>query len=170
MFLQGAQHAYELGTRPCGCPSIRCSRPWNCSPSDTKVGRFPSSCGSSKSTASRGLWTSASRPASRKPGFSALPLFDALRKAGITYESDRALGNPEEIRTLWKNGDLREGKVRYRRLLRNGRRPRVELLLALSRHDRVCILCYEGDHELCHRTVIAEEAARLEPALVIRHL
>lgn len=110
------------------------------------------------------------RPASRKPGFSALPLFDALRKAGITYESDRALGNPEEIRTLWKNGNLREGKVRYRKLLRNGRRPRIELLLALSRHDRVCILCYEGDPDLCHRSVIAEEAARLDPALVIRHL
>jgi uncharacterized protein (DUF488 family) len=110
------------------------------------------------------------RPASRKRGFSALPLFDALRKAGITYESDRALGNPEEIRTLWKNGSLREGKVRYRNLLRNGRRPRVELLLALSKIERVCILCYEGDADLCHRSVIAEEAARLEPDLVIQHL
>ena len=110
------------------------------------------------------------RPTSRKPGFSALPLFDALRKAGITYESDRGLGNPIEIRQLWKSGNLPEGRIKYRRLLRNGRRPRVELLLALSRVDRVCILCYEGDHELCHRTVIAEEATRLEPSLVIRHL
>lgn len=110
------------------------------------------------------------RPASRKPGFSALPLFDALRKARITYESDRALGNPGPIRALWKNGSLPEGRVQYRELLRNGRRPRVEVLLAVCRNERVCILCYEGDPELCHRTVIAEEAARLEPNLVIRHL
>lgn len=59
------------------------------------------------------------RPASRKHGFSALPLFDALRKAGISYESDRALGNPPEIRALWKNGNLTEGKARYRKLLRS---------------------------------------------------
>ena len=110
------------------------------------------------------------RPASRKRGFSALPLFDALRKAGITYESDRALGNPEEIRALWKNGSLPEGKVRYRKLLRNGRRPRVELLLAVARIERVCILCFEGDPDECHRALIAEEAARVEPELVIHHL
>lgn len=110
------------------------------------------------------------RPASRKPGFSALPLFEALRKAGITYESDRALGNPDEIRELWKNGSLTEGKVRYRKLLRNGRRTRVEVLLALASVDRVCILCFEGDPALCHRTIIAEEAARLEPGLTIHQL
>ena len=110
------------------------------------------------------------RPASRKRGFSAMPLFDALRKAGITYESDRTLGNPIEIRDLWKNGSLAEGKTRYRRMIRNGRRPRVELLLALARVERVCILCFEGDPEVCHRGVIVEEAARLEPGLVIHHL
>jgi uncharacterized protein (DUF488 family) len=110
------------------------------------------------------------RPASRKPGFSALPLFDALRRAGITYESDRSLGNPVEIRQLWKNGSLSEGKTRYRRLIRNGRRPRVELLLSISKVERVCILCYEGNPDLCHRAVIAEEAARLEPDLVVTHL
>jgi uncharacterized protein (DUF488 family) len=109
------------------------------------------------------------RPASRKRGFSALPLFDALRKEGITYEPDRALGNPVEIRELWKNGRLPEGKRRYRRMLRNGRRLRVELLLAHARVERVCILCYEGDPDVCHRGVIAEEAARLAPHLVIHH-
>jgi len=110
------------------------------------------------------------RPASRKPGFSAMPLFDALRREGITYESDRALGNPVAIRDLWKNGSLAEGKSRYRRMLRNGRRARVELLLAHARVERVCILCYEDDPDECHRGVIAEEAARLAPDLVVQHL
>jgi uncharacterized protein (DUF488 family) len=110
------------------------------------------------------------RPVSRKRGFSALPLFDALRKVGIAYESDRTLGNPVEIRSLWKDGDLREGRTRYRRLIRNGRRGRVELLLAVARFDRVCILCFESDPEACHRSVITEEAARLEPDLLVHHL
>jgi uncharacterized protein (DUF488 family) len=110
------------------------------------------------------------RPASRKPGFSALPLFEALRKVGITYESDRELGNPDEIRELWKNGSLVEGKARYRKLLRNGRRTRVEVLLTLAGVDRVCILCFENDPDTCHRTIIAEEAARLEPDLRIYQL
>jgi restriction system protein len=38
------------------------------------------------------------RPQSHKAGSSPLPMFDALRKAGITYESQRALGTPESIR------------------------------------------------------------------------
>jgi len=47
------------------------------------------------------------RPASRKRGSSALALFEELRRSGITYESDRLLGNPDEIRELWKNGESR---------------------------------------------------------------
>jgi uncharacterized protein (DUF488 family) len=110
------------------------------------------------------------RPASRKRGFSALALFESLRRSGITYESDRLLGNPDEIRELWKNGSLGEGKRQYRKLIRNGRRTRVEVLVALSAAERLCVLCYEEDPELCHRTIIAEEAARLAPDLVIRAL
>lgn len=110
------------------------------------------------------------RPQSRKKGFSALALFEALRKTGITYEGDRALGNPPEIRDLWKNGRLGEGKTKYRNKLRNGTAPRVRFLVDLARIDRVCILCFEEDSDLCHRSVIAEEAARLEPSLTIRHL
>jgi uncharacterized protein (DUF488 family) len=110
------------------------------------------------------------RPASRKPGLSPLPLFDALRKAGITYESDRSLGTPEEIRKVWKAGRLAEGKRRYRKLLLAERRPRLELLLALAKHERVCLLCFEADPDRCHRSVIAEEAVRIEPDLAIRHL
>ena len=110
------------------------------------------------------------RPHSRKRGFSALSLFEALRKAGIVYESDRELGNPKEIRDLWKNGSLAQGRVKYRKLLRNGRAGRVRFLLDLASIDRVCILCYEEEADACHRSVIAEEAVRLEPSLTVHHL
>ena len=110
------------------------------------------------------------RPVSRKRGFSALPLSEALRKAGIGYESDRQLGNPDNIRELWKYGSLDEGRARYRKLLRNGRKARISTLLDLAKDERVCILCFEADPDLCHRTVIAEEAVRLEPDLTIHQL
>jgi uncharacterized protein (DUF488 family) len=110
------------------------------------------------------------RPQSRKKGFSARGLFDALLRAGITYESDKTLGNPVEIRDLWKNGELEQGKHLYRKMLRNGRGPRVQLLVELARYDRVCILCYEETPDACHRSIIAEEATRLEPSLTIHHL
>lgn len=110
------------------------------------------------------------RPQSRKKGFSARGLFDSLQRAGITYESDPRLGNPIEIRDLWKTGELRKGRARYRALLRNGRGSRVQFLVDLAKYDRVCILCYEGDAEACHRSVIAEEAACLEPRLKVVHL
>jgi uncharacterized protein (DUF488 family) len=110
------------------------------------------------------------RPVSRKPGFSALSLFEALRKAGITYESDRGLGTPPEMREIWKRGDLAEGKARFRKHLRKERRDGLRVLLALASVDRVCIMCYEADPEACHRSVVAQEAARLQPDLAIRDL
>ena len=110
------------------------------------------------------------RPQSRKPGFSALALFEGLRKDGIVYELDRTLGNPEAIRELWKNGRLSEGKAAYRRRVRNGTAHRIRFLIELARIDRVAILCLEGDANECHRGVIAEEAARLAPELQVRHL
>jgi uncharacterized protein (DUF488 family) len=110
------------------------------------------------------------RPQSRKPGFSATALFEGLRKAGIVYELDQSLGNPNEIRELWKDGRLAQGRAAYRRRLRNGTAHRIRFLIDLARIDRVAILCLEGDADECHRGVIAEEAARLAPDLEVRHL
>ena len=110
------------------------------------------------------------RPISRKKGFSAMALFEATRKAGITYETHQELGNPEDIRDKWKNGSISEGKKEYRALLRNGRRAHVQFLVGLTAIDRVAILCLEGDPDRCHRSIIAEEAVRLEPDLTVEHL
>lgn len=110
------------------------------------------------------------RPFSRKKGYNAQALFEALRKEGITYEWRRELGNPETIRALWKNGSLAEGKRQYRRLLRNGRRPAVEHLVELAALETVAILCLEDDHDLCHRSVIAEEAQTIAERLEVTHL
>jgi uncharacterized protein (DUF488 family) len=110
------------------------------------------------------------RPFSRRKGFSAMALFEELRKAHIAYEHGAGLGNPEAIRALWKNGHLEEGKERYRDFLRAERLRHVAAVVELASNERVCLLCFEGDSERCHRSIIAEEAAEVEPALQVRHL
>jgi uncharacterized protein (DUF488 family) len=110
------------------------------------------------------------RPVSRRRGFSAMGLFEELRKVGIAYEHGAGLGNPETIRTLWKNGQLREGRDRYRAFLRAERRQHVAAVIDLAGSERVCLLCLEGDASQCHRSIIAEEAAEAEPGLRVRHL
>jgi len=110
------------------------------------------------------------RPQSHKPGFSALALFDGLRKAGVTYDSDRALGTPDDVRALWRAGDIAGGKARYRKLVSGPRRPRLQLLLSIAQFERVCIMCFEAEPAHCHRSVIAEEAVRLQPDLGVTHL
>jgi uncharacterized protein (DUF488 family) len=110
------------------------------------------------------------RPYSRRKGFSATPLFEALRKAGIVYEPGFGLGNPEDIRAMWKNGELAAGKRRYRALLRNGRREHVEHVVALAGLGPLVLLCLEEDPAACHRSVIAEEAERLDQEVSVTHL
>lgn len=110
------------------------------------------------------------RPYSRRKGFSATPLSETLRKAGIVYEPGFGLGNPEGIRAMWKNGELVAGKKKYRALLRNGRRQRVEHVVALADLGPVALLCLEEDPEACHRSVIAEEAGKLDPRVIVTHL
>lgn len=110
------------------------------------------------------------RPYSRKKGFSATPLAEALRKAGIVYEPGFGLGNPEDIRLLWKNGQLAQGKRKYRALLRNGRRARVEHIIALAELGSVALFCLEEEPDECHRSVIASEAEKIDDRVTVTHL
>ena len=110
------------------------------------------------------------RPWSRRRGFSATPLFEALRREEIAYESGFGLGNPVEIRALWKNGQLEQGKTAYRRLLTNGRRQQVAELVKLAELAPTALLCLEEDPDRCHRKIIAETAQGMAPGLVIHHL
>ena len=110
-------------------------------------------------------------PLSRKPGFSASALRSALEGAGLRYEHWRALGNPPEIRDLFKAGNVAEGRRLFRERLRNGQSAAVDSLVELASHERVAILCLEADHRACHRDVIADEAShRSGHRLLVTHL
>lgn len=108
---------------------------------------------------------------SRKPGFSRTALRGALEGAGLRYEHWKTLGNPPEIRDVYKSGHVAEGRRLFRERLHNGQSEAVDQLVGLAAEERVVILCLEADHRECHRDVIADEAAlRTGYRLGITHL
>jgi uncharacterized protein (DUF488 family) len=107
-------------------------------------------------------------PWSRSRGFSRTALAETLRSAGIAYDHVRDLGNPPEIRELWKAGDP-EGRARYRALLEGEGSPAVDALAERATAEPTAILCVERDPALCHRAIVAEVAVARRP-MQVRHL
>lgn len=109
-------------------------------------------------------------PLSRRRGFSKTALGEALAEAGIRYEHERALGNPKPLRDLYRSGRQSEGERGYRAHIRNGSSWAVDELAESLGEQATCVLCFEADHEVCHRSVIVEELLTREPALRVKHL
>lgn len=97
-------------------------------------------------------------------------LFESLRKAGITYEHRRELGNPQEIRALFHAGRLDEGRRQFRAFLENGSSSAVDVLIGLARAEPTAILCRERDPLDCHRLVAEVAVERSDEHLRIEHL
>jgi len=111
------------------------------------------------------------QPVSRVKGFSLMALYEQLRKAGITYEHRKELGNPREIRQLFHEGQLTEGRRRFRALLANGNGGAVDVLVGLARIEPTAILCRERTAATCHRAIVADLAVeRSATKLRIEHL
>ncbi|MEZ5126787.1 MAG: DUF488 domain-containing protein [Thermoleophilia bacterium] len=110
-------------------------------------------------------------PWSRRPDFCMKRLMASLDGAGICYEHCGVLGNPPEIRELYRAGDSEAGEQWFREHLQANARPAVDDLAHVTAHEPVALLCLERDHRLCHRSVVAAfTAERSENPLVIRHL
>jgi uncharacterized protein (DUF488 family) len=104
-------------------------------------------------------------PVSRKPGMSKRKLSAALSEAGIDYVHLPALGNPKDNRELFRTGDPRS-RGRFRALLdkrvaAQARRHNVELLDG----GTVAVLCFERDHDCCHRQLVAEAVREVKPSV-----
>jgi uncharacterized protein (DUF488 family) len=109
-------------------------------------------------------------PLSRRRGFSKTALSHALGEAGISYEHERALGNPKPYRDLYKSGAVEAGRAGYTAHIRNGSAWAVDWLGETLTGRRTCVLCVEHDHTVCHRDVIVDELRRRMPDLVVEHL
>ena len=109
-------------------------------------------------------------PQSRRPGFSRRALESSLADAGIVYEHRRELGNPREIREIYRAGDVAGGRERYRAQLLGERAWALDALAGAAAERPTAMLCLEADQARCHRDVIAEELARLHPAIRVEPL
>ena len=94
---------------------------------------------------------------SRKPGFSERQLAAALDQSGIGYVHLQGLGTPKPGRDAVRAGHPERMEVIFREHMTSDR-AQAELAQAklLARERPVCLLCFERDHNTCHRRLVAE--------------
>lgn len=96
------------------------------------------------------------RAVSRKPGFSAPDLTEALARVGAVYVHLPELGcTGRSRRALWHGGSPTSFLEDYRRQL-EGRPDALADLLRRVRSARCLLLCQERDPARCHRAALLE--------------
>lgn len=110
-------------------------------------------------------------PLSRKPGFSKTRLSEALKLADIHYVSLKALGSPRPLRHEFREtGDWSSFSSRFLEYLQ-GQVDVVEELAGQAHDETVCLMCFERDHTVCHRGLVAEVTAEVaSDDLRVQHL
>lgn len=104
-------------------------------------------------------------PLSRKPGLSKRKLSEHLADAGIVYLHLKALGNPKHNREPFWQGRVVDGCQLFDDLL-SAPEPQsaLETIAALTASSTVAVLCFERDHDRCHRQVVTTRVTELIPA------
>ena len=99
-------------------------------------------------------------PISRRKGFSKTALGSALTEAGICYRHEKQLGSPKTIRhRLREDGNYPRFFREFDRHL-NEQGALLEMLTEELKGN-VALMCYEKDHEVCHRRSVADALAEL---------
>ncbi len=98
--------------------------------------------------------------ASRRAGFSKRVLAGGLAEAGIGYLHLQPLGTPKDGRDAVRRGDV-DAMRRIFEAHVAGDRSQAALRRAgaLAAERRVCLLCFERDHDHCHRALVADMIA-----------
>ena len=99
--------------------------------------------------------------ASRRAGFSKTLLAASLNAAGIGYVHLRQLGTPKPGRDAARKGRVAEMHAIFHAHMEE---PAAQLELAkaieIARDKKTALLCYEADHAVCHRAILADSIAR----------
>ena len=95
---------------------------------------------------------------SRRPGFSKTQLAAGLDERGISYLHLRGLGTPKNGREAARSGDMKSlTKIYSAHWKTSQAKEDMAALASLGmKAGPVCIRCYERDHAVCHRRLIAE--------------
>ena len=110
------------------------------------------------------------RPISRRPGFSKRQLAAAVEEAGMRYMHLAALGTPPEGRLANRQRDWeRFWAIVDEKLTRPEAELDLERAAEIAGAAPSCLLCYEADWQICHRSRIAEILAHRH-GFLLRHL
>jgi uncharacterized protein (DUF488 family) len=97
-------------------------------------------------------------PISRKPGFSKNKLTRALENVGINYVHIPQLGiDSNRRKNLKAKEDYRALLAEYEKELPTHRLYLAELFRLLRTRERVAIMCFEKDPDMCHRSVVRDQ-------------
>lgn len=100
-------------------------------------------------------------PLSRKKGFSKSKLSEGLADAGIEYRHFRQLGTQKPWRDAYhKDKDWGRLAQLYSAYL-PGQQSSVEEIFTIALQHRTCLFCFEADHNLCHRGILASHMANM---------
>lgn len=94
-----------------------------------------------------------------------------LNKNNIEYISFRELGTSKDMRNkLYETRDYATFFDEYRKLMADKKESLDRILELLENGQKVSLLCFERDPELCHRKIVAEEVKIRNNGLRINHI
>lgn len=108
---------------------------------------------------------------SRRPGFAKTALAANLASVGIGYVHLRRLGTPSDGRVAARAGKhavMREIFLTHMQT-QEAQDELRNLADIVTGNEKVCILCFEADHQHCHRNMVADALSGLIP-IEIQHL
>ncbi len=109
-------------------------------------------------------------PMSRRKGFAKNALREALEKVGIEYVHLRGLGDPKEGRIAARAGAYGKfEKIFLKHMKSEVAKADLERAVSLSQANSSCLLCYERDHNFCHRSYVADSISSII-GVKVRHL
>jgi len=109
-------------------------------------------------------------PISRRKGFAKKALSEALTRAGIEYLHLRGLGDPKEGRDAARAGNMALfTRVFNRHMKSESARTDLQSAVRYAAEGGVCLMCYERDPSVCHRSIVAS-AISGEVKITVRHL
>lgn len=109
-------------------------------------------------------------PLSRRAGFSKRALAASLAEKGIGYVHLKALGTPKEGRIANRRRDWATFWALVEAQLATPEAEQAfEHAARVARAQPSCLVCFEADHAVCHRSRVAAELAR-RYGFVVQHL
>lgn len=107
-------------------------------------------------------------PLSRKKGFSKNQLNACLQAHGIKYVHLKGLGDPKAGREAARAGNyaLFE-KIFGKHIASDVAIEALEEAEVFIREESTCLMCYEAEHEKCHRSIVADHLKEMTGYAII---